>query len=353
MPKSETKKIKTAIVGATGYTGAELVKILLRHPHVELSMLCSEQYAGKSFNEVYTGFGALSSIAEISSQKLEKASLAKLKKMDLVFFATPNGIAHKQATELVENQVRVIDLSADFRFRDLKAHKKAYGFSHESTSLNKKSIYGLVEFKREDIKKTKGVIANPGCYTTASILALTPLLQSDEKIDFASIIIDAKSGVSGAGRKAATELLFTELNESVSPYKLAGQHRHAPELEEFFSKISGQKISLTFSPHLMPMDRGLLATCYVKVDTTEEKLRQIYKNAYDKEAFVELLAAGLYPNTKAVRGTNKALVQVSYDKRLKQAIITCAIDNLVKGAAGQAVQNMNLIFGFEESLALL
>ncbi|MDD9897419.1 MAG: N-acetyl-gamma-glutamyl-phosphate reductase, partial [Candidatus Melainabacteria bacterium] len=265
----------------------------------------------------------------------------------------PNGLAHKHIPTLYKKGIHCIDLSADYRFSNLTSYETWYGFKREDQEINDKAIYGLVEFKREQIKAIDGtaIIGNPGCYTTSAILALSPLVKN-KKVEPGSIIVDGKSGISGAGRKAATNLLFSEINESCSPYNLAGKHRHGPELESFFSEISGQEIKLTFSPHLVPMSVGLLTTCYANLDSNEAELRKLYENSYANEEFVTLLEPDLYPQTKWALGTNQAFIQVSYDERLKRAIITCAIDNLMKGAAGQAVQNMNLVLGLDEATAL-
>lgn len=401
MSLSTKPKVKVAIVGSTGYTGLALLEILVNHPNVEIDMLGSEQYAGKKFSEVYPAMQGLA--GGFGEKKCEKVSLSRLKKADLIFFATPNGIAHKLAPKLAEAGKKIIDLSADYRFRDHKTYEKWYGFKRKDLKANKNAVYGLVEFKRDEInklnkeaankldKKSKAIgaiIGNPGCYTTASILALAPILkyhyecaavkktsskklskkqnfeplEKNELCDLQSIIIDAKSGISGAGRKASTGLLYTELNDSVSPYNLANQHRHTPELEMFFSELTGEKIQLSFSPHLMPMTKGLLATCYINLNPNfakkinEKFLRKIYLDAYGQhgegETFIEVLDQGVYPKTKWVLGTNRALVQVNYDERLCRLIVTCAIDNLMKGAAGQAVHNMNLLLGLPETTGL-
>lgn len=357
------KKFKIGILGSTGYTGATLADILVRHPNIEIKFLGSQQYAGKKFTEVYPGHKTLDSYICINSDDNFLNSLNS-ENLDLIFFATPNGIAHKQAPLLIERGIHVIDLSADYRFRDLTVYEQWYGFKREDKEVNAKAIYGLVEFKRSEIKKLASfnktmLIGNPGCYTTSAILALGPALEHFAKnhkaIKANSIIIDGKSGISGAGRKAELELLFTELNDSCSPYKLANTHRHGPEVEMFFTEIFGEKIELSFSPHLVPMSKGLLTTSYIEFaeDIGEAKLRKIYSEKYSSEQFITLLEPGIYPQTKWAVGFNNAFIQISYDPRMHRATITCAIDNLVKGAAGQAVQNMNLVFGLEESLGLV
>jgi N-acetyl-gamma-glutamyl-phosphate reductase len=333
-----TKKI--AIIGSSGYTGQALAKILTKHPNVAIKFSGNSKEADEKFFE------------NISSGDF-----------DLIFFATPNGTACKYAPQLIKKKIHVIDLAADYRFKDLEIYRTWYGFDRNDLETNSEAIYGLVEFKRNEIKnrankKETMLIANPGCYTTSSILALSPLLKyasvNEGLIDWDSIIIDGKSGVSGAGRKAETRLLYSELNENCSPYNLAGKHRHTPELEMFFGELCSREIKLSFSPHLIPMTYGLLTTCYVnfKEDFNEAKLREIYLEAYKNESFIELLTEDIYPETRLITGTNNAQIQVNYDARTKRAVITCAIDNLIKGAAGQAVQNMNLIFGFGEGCGL-
>ena len=360
----KSKSFKVGIVGSTGYTGVALIELLLKHPHFKIEVLTSESYAGQKFSDIYPGFRGR------VDNKLVKSSLNKLKSCDAIFFATPNGIAHKLTPALIKAKKKVVDLSADYRFRDLKTYEKWYGFKRTNKAdreLNTETIYGLTEINREEIQEAVenglSLIGNPGCYTTASILALAPILDfhaasKTDLCDTSSIIIDAKSGVSGAGRKASVATSYSELNESVSPYNLAGAHRHTPELETFFSEFTEEKIELSFSPHLMPMTRGLLATCYININPrakmNDAKLKAIYTDFYGKtgkgEKFVEILDKGIYPQTKWVVDTNNAIISVHFDKKLNRAIITCAIDNLIKGAGGQAIQNMNLLFGMDDSV---
>lgn len=347
-----SKTYKVGILGSTGYTGATLAGLLARHPSIEIAFLASQQYAGQKFSSIYPEY---SGQLDIECSNIDDEAIVNLTKDDveIVFFATPNGIAHKHVPSLHAKGIHCIDLSADYRFRNLATYETWYGFKREDKDINDQAIYGLVEFNREQIKSAKHpvVIGNPGCYTTSAILALSPLIKN-KKVSPGSIIVDGKSGISGAGRKAATNLLFSEINESCSPYNLAGKHRHGPELEAFFSELSGEEINLTFSPHLVPMSVGLLTTCYASLDSSEAELRELYENTYANEKFVTVLEADLYPQTKWALGSNQAFIQVNYDQRLKRAIITCAIDNLMKGAAGQAVQNMNLILGLDEATAL-
>lgn len=374
-------KVKVGIVGSTGYSGVTLIELLLKHPNVKIEVITSEQHKGKKFSDVYPAYkSVIDPVSNLASKKCEASTYENLSRCDLVFFATPNGIAHKTAPRLIKAGIKVIDLSADYRFRNLKTYEKWYGFKRSDKDINKNSIYGLVELKRDEIEAKSdeaslAVIGNPGCYTTASILALAPILHQHAKsknksgfCDLSSIIIDAKSGISGAGRKASVEYAYTELNDSLSAYALAGAHRHTPEIEAFFEeylydKSNGrvdEKIALSFSPHLIPMNCGILATCYInlndKAKMSDAKLKTIYTDFYGKtgkgESFVEVLDKGIYPQTKWVTGTNNVMMHVDFDKRSNRAIITCAIDNLIKGAAGQAIQNMNLILGLAETTGL-
>ncbi len=375
MSKSKTK---VGIVGATGYTGVALIELLLKHPEVQIDLLTSEQYKGKAFAEVYSAFRC----SPIGSKKCEASTAKNLSRCDVIFYATPNGIAHKTAPKLIKEGVKVVDLSADYRFRNLNTYEEWYGFKkgeRKDRKLNDEAIYGLVELKRDEIKakvdKGLKLIGNPGCYTTASILALAPILnqhasyvRKEAFCDLKSIIIDAKSGVSGAGRKGDVALSYNEVNDSIKPYNLAGAHRHTPELEAFFSEYLykesngnvDEDIKLSFSPHLVPMTRGILATCYINIDPgtkmTDAKLKSLYTDFYGKgtkgEKFVEVLDKGVYPQTKWTIGTNNVLIHVDYDQRLNRAIITAAMDNLIKGAAGQAIQNMNLLLELPEETGL-
>jgi N-acetyl-gamma-glutamyl-phosphate reductase len=334
---------KVAILGSTGYTGFELVKILERHPQIEIAYLGSQQHAGKKYREIYPQVQ--------SNLTCINADDDFINNIDVVFFATPNGIAHKHAAKLIAKGIIVIDLSADYRFKNLTTYEHWYGFKRDDIELNSQAVYGLAELNREAIKKTK-LIANPGCYTTAAILSLAPLLKyNKEDIDYSSIIIDGKSGISGAGRKAELELLYSELNENAYAYKIANQHRHGPELEAVLAELAGKtNIELCFTPHIIPMTRGMLVTSYVKVKQPKD-YKASYHKLYQGEKFVEIIDQ--CPQSKWVTDTNKALIHVNYDPRLQLLIISTAIDNLIKGASGQAVQNMNLALGLEESLSLL
>lgn len=358
--------MKIAILGSTGYTGVKLIELLLDHPLAEIVFIGSEQYQGKRFSEVYPGFLNLfdkqcQSIDELLNNTAKYSP-------DIIFFATPNGIALEYAHLFIEKNIHVIDLSADYRFKNLDTHFKYYALPRnnpEDLSLTKLATYGLCESytpekKKELSSKTAQLIANPGCYTTASILSVLPLFkihQGNKNIlDLSSFIIDAKSGVSGAGRKASTEHLFTEVNENFKPYNLAHKHRHAPELEEFFSAYGEEQIRLTFSPHLIPITSGLLATSYLKFKTKpecpEDFLRETYINFYKESPFIKILPENEYPNTIWACGTNNAFIQINYDPISETIIATCAIDNTIKGASGQAIQNMNILFGLDETTGL-
>lgn len=357
MNRNSLKK-NIGILGSTGYTGLELVKLLKDRSDVRIEYLGSEQYVGLKYSKVYPEFtGDIENICQ-------EMDIEYLKGLDLVFFATPNGVCHKLAPMLIESGVHVIDLSADYRFRNLDIYSRWYGFERndpKDIEVNSAAIYALPEINKPkiiqtiktQIDKNHGVlIGNPGCYTTASILALAPLLIKNIESDFLdlnSIIIDAKSGASGAGRKAITENLFSEVNESISPYNLAGKHRHTPELEIFFSEISGKEIFINFSPHLLPMTCGILVTSYINLNSNsknleENDLRYMVSSFYKDEPNVHLLEKGVYPKTLWVKGTNKALIQIDLDKRTSRILVSCVIDNMIKGASGQAVQNMDLIF---------
>ena len=357
--------MKIAILGSTGYTGVKLVELLLDHPFAEIVFLGSEQYQNQEFSAVYPAFKGLMDMKCSSIESLI-TNLDNFQ-IDVVFFATPNGIAMQHAHSFYKAGIHVIDLSADYRFKDLETHFKYYSLERnqkDDLDLNKIAVYGLCESYSAEEKKllqSNGakLIANPGCYTTASILSVLPLITAHRRdkdlLNFSTFIIDAKSGVSGAGRKASTDNLFTEINENFKPYNLAHKHRHAPELEEFFSVVSGENIKVTFSPHLLPITSGLLATTYLKFKKTpkdpERFLRDLYINYYKGKPFIHLLSEG-YPNTKWVAGTNRTFIRIDYDAISETIIATAAIDNTVKGASGQAIQNMNILFKLDEAAGL-
>ena len=338
--------IKAGVIGATGYAGNELVRLLMQHTEVELKTVTSQRYIGKEFSEVYQNYNEINTLI-CQEEDIEKIA----EECDVVFLALPHGVAAKKVTKEILEKTVIIDFGADFRLQNVNDYEKWYGLSHEGKQLLKQAVYGLCEINREKIKNAK-LIANPGCYTTCSILSLIPLL-AENLIDKNSIIIDAKSGVSGAGRGLVTESLYCEANENMKAYKVAS-HRHTPEIEEQLSYIAGEKITLSFTPHLTPMNRGILATCYasLKQGITKQEVRKAYEKWYAKEYFVRLTKEGVFPETKWVKGSNFIDIGFTVDERTNRIIVMGAIDNLVRGAAGQAVQNMNIVFGLKEDTGL-
>ena len=341
--------IAVGIVGGTGYTGVELLRLLLRHSQVQVRLLTSRTEAGKRVADMFPNLRGHTDL-EFSDLDIEQ-----LKQCDVVFFATPHGVAMKHAEALVEAGTKVIDLAADFRLQDLTQFEKWYGMSHSCPELLKDSVYGLTELNREKIKQAQ-VIGNPGCYPTTVQLGLAPLLKAQENlIDPKNIIIDAKSGVSGAGRKADLGMIYSENADNFKAYGVAG-HRHHPEIVEALENISGQKgqfDQLLFVPHLVPMIRGMLSTIYV--DLTEQgqqlDLQSLYEKFYQNERFVDVMPPKSSPETRSVRGANELRIAL-YQPQPHKLIVLVAQDNLVKGAAGQAVQNMNIMFGFDEATGL-
>jgi N-acetyl-gamma-glutamyl-phosphate reductase len=335
-----------AVVGASGYTGVELLRILQSHPEVAVTCVTSEQSAGKRISDV---FPSLRSRCDMLLENLEPVRIAE--RADLVFTALP----HKAAMEVVPTFLklgkRVIDLSADYRLHDAAEYERWYE-PHLSPGLLKKAVYGLPEVRRSKIAKAK-LVANPGCYPTSIILGLAPLLEKG-LIDPASIIADSKSGVSGAGRSAKVDNLYCEVNDGFKAYGVGGVHRHIPEIEQELSLLAGKKLAVTFTPHLVPMDRGILSTVYsvpLKPVVASE-LTALFEQHYYGEPFVRVLPTGQFPSTAYVRGSNFCDIGVSVDQRTGRVIVVSAIDNLVKGASGQAVQNMNLVCGFPENMGL-
>lgn len=336
---------KIGIAGASGYTGLELLRLLLKHPEAEVAFISSQQYQGKRVSEVFPSFNGFS--------ELEFAALDSptAKDCDILFLALPHTTAMGKVPSYLAGNCRVIDLSADYRLKDAGIFKEWYQTPHDHPEILKEAVYGLPEVHRETIKSAR-LVANPGCYPTSIILALAPLLKNGWA-DLTSIIADSKSGVSGAGRKTSLTTQFSECNESVSAYNLA-VHRHTPEIEQEISGIAGREITVSFSPHLMPMTRGMLSTVYVNLERkmSPEDLTAHYRKFYQDEPFVRVLNTGTYANTHFVTGSNFCDIGVQVDTRNQRAIITSAIDNLVKGASGQAVQNMNLLLGIDEKTAL-
>lgn len=334
--------IKVGIVGGTGYTGVELLRILVQHPKVKLKVITSRQEAGMAVDELFP------SLRKKITLKFSDPNKADLNKCDLVFFATPNGVAMQQARSLFDAGVKIIDLSADFRIKDVAEWEKWYGMSHVCPELVAEAIYGLPEVNRESIKNAK-LIANPGCYPTAVQLGFLPLIEA-KIVDMNQLIADTKSGVSGAGRKAEVHTLFSEAADNFKSYAVPG-HRHLPEIKQGLSNIARKQIGLTFVPHLTPMIRGIHATLYATL-TKQIDLQTLYADRYANEPFVDVLPAGSHPETRSVRGSNFCRIAVHRPQGGNIAVILSVTDNLVKGAAGQAVQNMNIMFGLPETLGI-
>ena len=334
--------IKVGIVGGTGYTGVELLRLLSRHPGVELHAITSRKEAGLRVDAM---FPSLRGRVDLAFSAPESAGLAQC---DVVFFATPNGIAMNEAVALLDAGVRVIDLAADFRIRDIAEWEKWYGMTHAAPSLVAEAVYGLPEVNREAIRGAR-LVANPGCYPTAVQLGFLPLIEAGV-IDTATLIADCKSGVSGAGRKAEVGALFAESTDSFKAYGVAG-HRHLPEIRQGLSRVSGAPVGLTFVPHLTPMVRGIHATLYGRLDRDID-LQALFEQRYHDEPFVDVLPAGRPPETRSVRGANLCRIAVHRPQGGDTVVVLSVIDNLVKGAAGQAVQNLNLMFGFDEAAGL-
>ncbi|WP_178041805.1 N-acetyl-gamma-glutamyl-phosphate reductase [Frisingicoccus sp.] len=338
--------IKAGIIGSTGYAGQELVRLLLGHKDVEIVWYGSRSYIDKKYYDVFRNmFQIVEDVCR--DDNLEELAEA----VDVIFTATPQGLCASLVSEDILNKVKIIDLSADFRIKDVSVYEKWYGIKHASPEFIPEAVYGLCEINREDIKGAR-LIANPGCYTTCSILTAYPLVK-EGLIDAQSIIIDAKSGTSGAGRGAKADNLFCEVNESIKAYGVT-THRHTPEIEEQLGYAAGEPVLLNFTPHLVPMNRGILVTAYanLKEGVTETDIRAAYDKYYKDEKFVRVLDAGVCPETRWVEGSNYTDINFKVDERTRRVVMMGALDNLVKGAAGQAVQNMNLIFGLDEAEGL-
>jgi N-acetyl-gamma-glutamyl-phosphate reductase len=338
--------IKVGIIGATGYAGSELVRILLGHKDVEIKWYGSRSYIDKKYASIYQNFFQL-----VDANCMDDNMEVLADQVDVIFTATPQGLCASLVNEEILSKVKIIDLSADFRIKDVKVYEEWYKLEHKSPQFIEEAVYGLCEINREDVKKAR-LVANPGCYTTCSILTCYPLVK-EGIIDPNTIIVDAKSGTSGAGRGAKVDNLFCEVNENMKAYGVA-THRHTPEIEEQLGYACGEKITINFTPHLVPMNRGILATAYasMKKDVTYKEVKAIYDKYYADEKFVRVLEKDVCPQTKWVEGSNYVDVNFKIDPRTNRIIMMGAIDNLVKGAAGQAVQNMNLMFGLKESEGL-
>ncbi|MFA6920796.1 MAG: N-acetyl-gamma-glutamyl-phosphate reductase [Gallionella sp.] len=334
--------IKVGIVGGTGYTGVELLRLLALHPRVSIQAITSRADAGTGVSQMFPSLRGLVDLLFVHPEE------AHLEQCDLVFFATPNGIAMQQTRALLNAGVKVIDLAADFRLQDIASWEKWYGMKHACPDLVAEAVYGLPEINREKIKPAR-LIANPGCYPTAVQLGFIPLLEAGV-IEAGSLIADAKSGVSGAGRKAEIGALFAEAGDNFKAYGVGG-HRHLPEIKQGLTRVVGNEVGLTFVPHLTPMIRGIHATLYGKL-TQDVDLQSLFEQRYANEAFVDVMPAGSHPETRSVRGSNRCRIAVHRPQGGDTVVVLSVIDNLVKGAAGQAVQNMNIMFDFPENMAL-
>ena len=342
-------KAKIGVLGASGYTGSELVRMLLRHPRAEIALLTAERSAGKAMREVFPHFSPYGLPTLVALDGLDWKALA----LDVVFCALPHATTQNVLKGLLAAapDTKVVDLSADFRLADTAAYAKWYGHEHHAPELQKEAVYGLVEIHRRDIKKAR-LVANPGCYTSCAQLPLTPLIKA-KAIDLDEIVIDAKSGMTGAGRAAKEAMLFSEVSEGFNAYGV-GKHRHMAELDQEFSLAAGRDVMVTFTPHLVPMNRGILSTIYVrgKRGRSPQELHEILLKFYAKEPFVHVLPFGETPHTRHVRGSNMTMIGVVADRVPGRAIVISALDNLVKGASGQAIQNMNLVMGYPETMGI-
>ena len=343
-----TKK-KIGILGASGYTGAELVRLLLRHPRVEIAVLTADRRAGQMMGDVFPQFAPYDLPRLVTIDEVDWANAG----LDLVFCALPHATTQKVLKDVFAKapDIKIVDLSADFRLEDPDAYAKWYGHDHHALELQKEAVYGLVEIYRRDIKKAR-LVANPGCYTTCAQLPLIPLLKA-KAIEPDEIVIDAKSGMTGAGRSAKEEMLFSEVSEGFNAYGV-GQHRHMAELDQEFSKAAGKDVVVSFTPHLLPMNRGIFSTIYVRCRRGKiaQDLHEILVNQFEKEPFVHVLPFGKTPHSRHVRGSNMTFIGVAADRIAGRAIIVSTLDNLTKGASGQAVQNMNLVLGLPETMGI-
>ena len=338
--KGAIKLIKVAIVGSTGYVGTDLIRLLLKNPQVDLKYITSETYMGESYDSIYENY------REKFTMKCSEKDIEKIAEdVDLIFMALPHGIVSKEINACILEKTKVIDISADYRLKDVEVYEKWYSTKHGSPELLQEAVYGLCEKNREKIKSAR-LVANPGCYPTASILSLLPLLK-EGLVEKDNIIINAASGVTGAGRSLNLGTHYTECNESFKAYAI-GTHRHTPEIEEQIGTI------VNFTPHLLPMNRGILTTSYanLKEDLDYGDIKKVYEKYYKDEYFVRLTKEGIFPETKWVKGSNFCDIGFKIDKRTGKIIIVAAIDNMIKGAAGQAVQNMNIMFGLDEKTGL-
>ena len=338
--------IKVGIIGATGYAGGELARILMGHKDAKIVWYGSRNYIDKKYADVYQNMFQI-----VDAKCLDDNMEELAKKADVIFTATPQGFCASVISEAILADTKIVDLSADFRIKDVDTYEKWYGIQHKSPQFIEDAVYGLCEINREDVKGAR-LVANPGCYTTCSILTAYPLAK-EGLIDMSTLIIDAKSGTSGAGRGAKVGNLYCEVNENIKAYGVAS-HRHTPEIEEQLGYAAKEDVRISFTPHLVPMNRGILATEYATLtkQTTYEEVKAVYDKYYKEEKFIRVLDEGICPETKWVEGSNYVDINFKIDPRTNRIIMMGAIDNLVKGAAGQAVQNMNLMFGLPENTGL-
>lgn len=336
--------IQAGVIGATGYAGVELVRILLRHPHAHLAAISSVSFEGKSLSAVYP---SLSGICDMACSNTENV----IAKSDVIFAALPHGLSQEIAARCIGAGKKFIDLGADFRLDDAEAYTRWYGCEVQHPQLHERAVYGLPELFRDDIRQTD-LISNPGCYPTSIALGLSPALRNG-LVETAGIVIDSKSGTTGAGRKTTQGTHFPECNEAFSAYKVAA-HRHTPEIEQTLSRQAGQPVTVTFVPHLLPVNRGILSTIYARLKPVADKenIRAVYEKAYERETFVRLLPPGAGVDIRSVKCSNYCDIQLYTDTHTGLLVVTSVIDNMVKGAAGQAVQNMNLLFGLDEASGL-
>lgn len=347
MAQASNSRIKVGIVGGTGYTGVELLRLLSQHPHVELTAITSRKEDGMAVADMYPNLRGRVKLAFSAPEK------ARLTDCDVVFFATPHGVAMAQAQELLAAGTRIIDLAADFRLQDTAAFERWYKMPHACPDVLAESAYGLVELNRDAVAKAR-VVGNPGCYPTTVLLGLAPVLENRAQlVDTQTLIADCKSGVSGAGRKAEVGSLFSEASDNFKAYGVAG-HRHHPEITEQLEKLAGGKVGLTFVPHLVPMIRGMYSTLYARIrpEAMDTDFQALYEKRYADEPFVDVMPAGSLPETRSVRASNNLRIALHRPQGSGLLVVLVVQDNLVKGASGQAVQNMNLMFGLPESAGL-
>jgi N-acetyl-gamma-glutamyl-phosphate reductase len=337
--------LKVGIYGASGYTGQELLRLLLRHRHFEIVAVTSRRYSGIPVSDIYPVFVGLTDLAFINASPEDIAALA-----DVIFLALPHGVSMDMVPIFLRAGKKVVDLSADFRLHDVSVYEQWYS-RHTTPDFIKESVYGIPELYRDAIAAAR-LVANPGCYPTSVILGLAPLLKADW-IDDTSIIVDAKSGVSGAGREPQVGTLFCEVDEGFKAYKV-GKHRHTPEMEQEISILAGHDVRISFTPHLLPISRGILSTIYatLRKDVTDMDIVDLYREFYEGKKFVRIYKAGTFPDISSVRGSNYCDIGLTIDRRTKRVIAICTIDNLIKGASGQAIQNMNLMCGISEDTGL-